>query len=486
MNKVLKASLGIAAAAAIVGSNVASTMVALAYGDNAGGRQKYTIEQLEAGALGKNGDLNQKVVLNSIMEDSEAKKSGQTGNTLGSELNFVAARKDDGSANGPNNVLYGNTINAEDGQYYWISMYVHNNNPNGTQAIAEGVKTYFTVPGETSNKVTVGGVINMNAKGSGSVTKDGKTTATNVTANVTEYWDTVDFTSDHAFHLEYVGGSGILQNNGIGARSTTTIKDKTYKGAHLDDAIVKDGVLIGYDALNGKVPGCFQYANWVGIKVKVVYDNVINVDKDVKFTVDKKVRMAGTKDEFAESVEAKVGDKVEYQIDFHNTSTESLKNVTIKDVLPKNAKLVAGTTVLYNSLVPKGQKFSDNIETGINIGDYAADAHGFIRFTAEIVDNSLACGKNRLINWGLAGAYGKSVKDNADVLINKTGGVCENQPTPPDEHEDNPGEDQTTTPTTVASVSSLPSTGPAGIITGVIGAGSVVTTAGYYIASRKH
>ena len=467
MNKVLKSSLGVAAATAVIGANVVSTtMLVSAYGDNSasGARQKYTVEDINNGALGKLNDKNQKVVLNSIMEDSEAKKSGKTGNTLGSELNFVAARKYNNDNNGVKNVLNGNTITAEDGQYYIVSMYVHNNNPNGYQAVAEGVKGYFTVPGETANKITVGGVITMNATGSSN-------SGANVTADITKYWDTVDFTSDHRFHLEYVSGSGLLEANKVDANGNIT----GGVSAKLSDAIVSTGVMFGQN-LDGKLPGCFKFDNWVGIKVKVVYDEE---PEEVKFTVDKKVRKAGTKDKFVESIDAKVGDKVQYQIDFHNISTESLKNVTIKDVLPKNAKLVPGTTKLYSSVYPNGQVFSDNIETGINIGGYAADAHGYVRFEAEIVDNTLACGKNRLINWGLAGVSGKAVKDSADVLVEKTGDVCKNQPTP-----DEPTNDDPTTPTS-NTVSSLPSTGPAGSVTGILGAGSIVTTAGYYIASRK-
>ncbi|MBF1038226.1 MAG: LPXTG cell wall anchor domain-containing protein, partial [Candidatus Nanosynbacter sp.] len=40
-------------------------------------------------------------------------------------------------------------------------------------------------------------------------------------------------------------------------------------------------------------------------------------------------------------------------------------------------------------------------------------------------------------------------------------------------------------PTPTPTPKELPKTGPETIVTGVIGLGSVVTTAGYYIASRK-
>ena len=70
-----------------------------------------------------------------------------------------------------------------------------------------------------------------------------------------------------------------------------------------------------------------------------------------------------------------------------------------------------------------------------------------------------------------------TAKDDASVMVNKT---CEDTPDTPDTPEvtittDNP----TSTPTTIVS------TGPATIVTGAVGAGSVVTALGYYIASRK-
>lgn len=444
MKKVLKSTLGVAAAAAIVGTTVTAALVH-AYGDNSGKsnyRDEYTIEQINNGALGD------KIVLNSI-----------TNNPYGNEFNFVSARKDDGTANGINNVAKQDTITVENGATYWVYLYVHNNNPNGYEAVAKDVTVKYTVPGNTDKKITVGGVV------------------TSSNANPTKYWDTVDFVSDHNFHLEYVAGSGLLQNNYTGANQVAGWENVTGKniqatgmysgttGFNLPDTIVQNGTLIGYSALNGEVPGCFTFDEWIGIKVKAVYDG----ENPASYTVNKTVRKADTKDNFVESIDAKVGDKVQYQIEYHNTSNLSVDSVTVKDVLPKNAKLVPGTVKLYNATNPKGIVRDDAaLTTGINMGGYAADAYGYLRFTVEIVDNTLACGKNRLINWGLVGVNGQTVKDSADVMVEKT---CAETPT--------------TTTTEDNQVSVIPSTGPATIATGVVGAGSLVTTAGYYVASRK-
>lgn len=442
MNKVLKSTLGVAAAAAIVGTT--ATALVHAYGDNSG-QEGYRTEYTIAGI--NNGDLGNKIVLNSI-----------TDNPYGNEFNFVSARKDDGTANGAANIAKQDTITVENGATYWVYLYVHNNNPNGYEAVAKDVAVKYTVPGNTAKKVTVGGVI----------------TSSNATPS--KYWDTVDFVSDHNFHLEYVAGSGLLQNNYTGANKVAGWENVTGNnikatgmysnttGFNLSDDIVANGTLIGYSSLNGEVPGCFTFDEWIGIKVKAVYDG----ENPASYTVNKTVRKAGTKDNFVESIDAKVGDKVQYQIEYHNTSNMHVDSITVKDVLPKNAKLVSGSVKIYNSENPKGLVRDDAaLETGINLGAADADGYAYLRFTAEIVDNTLACGKNRLINWGLVGVNGQTVKDSADVMVEKACATPTNTTT-----EDN-------------QVSALPSTGPAAIATGIVGAGSLVTTAGYYVASRK-
>ena len=60
-------------------------------------------------------------------------------------------------------------------------------------------------------------------------------------------------------------------------------------------------------------------------------------------------------------------------------------------------------------------------------------------------------------------------------MVKKDGDVCKDKPVNPTPTPDNP----TNTPSTIVS------TGPATIVTGAVGAGSVVTMLGYYIASRK-
>lgn len=443
MKNMLKSTLGVVAAAAVVGANIVPAVVS-AYGDNAGGRKSITIA--EAKKLDQNT-----IIFNSIEASSEEEAAAQAeGNIIPiqDERNYVGARVDDGQNLGKGNVWNGNQITVEEGKTYLVRLYVHNNNPYGknsneTIGTAHNVNVSFQLPAVVGKNVEVNGYINA------------------PDATITRYWDNVIFQSDRNFYLDYVEGSALIESNGA------------VGGSQLDDAIVTtdgqatyNGVKIGYNALDGTMPGCYGYAAYITIKVKPVFEDS---------SIQKLVRLEGEK-EWKKSVDAKVGDRVEYQINYTNRTAAPAVNVIIRDSLPTNMKYVAGTTKLYNASCADWCTTSDDtlVTDGINIGGTTTNPYNVVtaadeisaavRFTAEVVDNDLACGTNRLINWAKASTAGYAVQNNADVYVEKE---CKD------------------TPKTITTVNELPETGAASIAAGVLGAGSIVTAAGYYVASRK-
>lgn len=376
MRKFNKSTLALAASAAVVAGVSMAPSLSLAWGDNGGGRRSYTINQINSGILGN------KITFNSISDS-----------VIGDEKNFVGARENTGINAGANNVWNGNDITVEDGKEYLVRLYVHNNSPLGMGAISENTRVAFNIPTESSRQVQVNGFIFSD------------------NATPSEYWDYVNFNSDHAFHLEYVYGSALLENNGIGAGGGIQLSDKI-----VTKAASENGVQIGYDKLDGRVPGCYEYASYVSIKVKVVYDN--------DYTITQKIRLAGTSGwTNGSNVEAKVGDKVEIQATYTNTNTngETQNNVMVKTILPDNLRYVPGSTKLYNGNHPNGATVNQDtiVTTGINIGHYEPKANAYIRFTAEVVDNSLECGSNTLVDWTQAGVSQKTLQDYATVVVNK-------------------------------------------------------------------
>ena len=332
--------------------------------------------------------------------------------TITNESNFVGAREDTGINAGINNVWNPNTIEVEDGKTYIVRMYVHNNNPKGEQAISENTRVSFNIPSTSAREVGVNGYIYSD----------------NARQNI--YLDNIVFKSatGESFHLEYVRNSALLENQADYNTRTNSEGKKEIIGFNLGDGIVnalnpKDGVKIGYKLgadgqPNGQVPGCYQYDSYVTIKVKAVFDR--------EFTVSKKVRVVGAEDQtWKASVDAKIGDIVEFRIEYINKSDYNHTNVGIRDVLPDNLEYILGTTKLKNNGDCKNwcTNEDDTIATeGINIGHYAPNSNAIIYLRAKVVDNSLACGSNTLVNWGqgYVTINGEKImlQDYANVVVN--------------------------------------------------------------------
>lgn len=341
------------------------------WGDNGGGRPSYTLNEVNAGILGN------QIIFNTISDS-----------VMGNEKNFVGAHEYTGVNAGENNVWEGNEIQVENGKNYIIRLYAHNNNRNGYDGVAENTRVSFSIPGTSSKEVEVNGFI-MSSN-----------------ATPSKYWDHVTFKSDHAFHLEYVPGSALLENDGIGTG-----------GLQLSDAVVdaaNGGTLIGFDALDGRVPGGYKYDNFITIRVKVIYDTA--------YTIENQVRLVGGDKTWGNSVDAKIGDKVELRIAYKNNDTVDQMNVIIRDVLPEGLKYIEGSTLLVNASYPDGGNVEqDNIiTTGINIGGYTPESNAFIRFQAEVVDSNLEPGSNTLVNWAQGGIGQVTIQDYATVHVEKS------------------------------------------------------------------
>ncbi len=439
MKNVIKTASAVLAAAGIVGINIAPAV--MAWGDNSGnanGRQTYKLVNCTSNYDKCNVEptVGDKITFNSI-----------TNNPVigGDERNFVGARENTGVNAGKNNTWNANEITVENGKEYLVRLYAHNNNPNGEKGTATGVTLHFTLPTQAGTSLSVQGSID----------------STN--ANPSRVYDDVVFksTDGRAFYLDYIEGSALYENNGIGANGGIQLSD---------NIITSNGVKIGYNALDGKIPGCFQYASYTTIRVKAVY-------LDESYTVEKTVRnVTNSEKSFSDTTNAKVGDTVEYQIHYKNTSTSHVDNVMVKDILPNNMEYIAGTTKLYNTTNPSGIVAKDDtiMTTGVNIGGYDANGDAYIRFRAKVIDKSMTCGSNKLVNWGQVGVGKTTLQDNAFVMVEKTCDKPEPTPTPtpdPKFPNDTPSE--------------MPTTGPVAVVSGVLGAGSIVTAAGYYVASRK-
>ncbi len=351
---------------------------AYAWGDSDGGRPSYTLEEINSDILGD------KVVLNSISDS-----------VIGNEKNFVGVREYNGpNTSGSINVWNSNEITFKDGQDYIIRAYVHNNNLH-SENVAEDVAVTFSIPSAAARRLRVNGFIDTS------------------NASPQRYWDYVDFVSDTPFHLEYYYNSALLENNGVGAG-----------GLQLSDEIVTaiNGTKIGYYdyrtnpndpvILDGIIPAGYQYSSYITIRVKVVFDT--------NFDVETKVRLAdGENTAWEDSVEATVGDRVEFQIQYANVSNEDQLSVAAANALPDGLRYIDGSTRITNSKYPDSAPINEDTLTtdGFLIGSYGPGADAILTFTAEVTGDNLYEGINELESTGQIRVGGRVMQDSATVIV---------------------------------------------------------------------
>ncbi len=350
----------------------------------------------------------------------------------GDERHFLDSRIGSGNdaADNYKDVLEG----VKDGDTLTLRTYIHNNGNqdlnganNDGPTVAKDAKVRILLPTGTATNLRATSYISASNADPGTVS------------------DTGDFKSATPFSVEYVPGSAALVT---GFNGGTEFK--------MNDSVVTTGAPIGYDQLNGVVPGCFHYQSFVYIKVKVKAPG-LEFQKQVKLG-------SGT---YQEQVQAKPGDTVKWRLAYKNTGSAQINNTVIKDKLPTNLDLVAGSVTLVDAKHATGLKLSDGDlfdANGTNAGSYTAGSNGYITFETRVssADKLPQCSMT-LTNVATSKADNvPSKEDTASVVVSKT---CAPTTTPP---------------------TSLPNTGPgdvAGIFAAVTVAGAL---AHKFILGRRY
>ena len=300
----------------------------------------------------------------------------------GDERNFVRIK--DASDTGPGN--WSDKLTVDSDKEYLVQMYVHNNARDDLNKVAENVKVMANVPNTTGKQVQIDGFI----------------TSSNATPN--KVWDQAIFTSSKDFNLTYVPGSAVLYNNVFG---------KT--GAKLSDGIVtSNGALVGYDKLDGKIPGCFKYSGYVSFKVKA------QVAKTTNFTLKKSVSKHGAA-QWDKNYKAQPGETVDFALTYRNTGEVRHDDVTFRDSLPAGLTYVKDSAK-WNNASQKNMNAGNELTTGVgvNVGSYAPGANAWVIFSAKVAPvEQLACGTNTLTNKGKVNTGGYAVEDTATVTVDK-------------------------------------------------------------------
>ena len=399
----------------------------------------------------------------------------------GDERNFVQIR------NVTDNTMFGENTTLTPGKEYEVFVYFHNNADTALNDAAHnyaGIATGAFMRAQMPASVAAGQDARVTAFVGAANAKHLDKNGTNLGNQV---WDEAfgKNSTNAAVALRYVSGSAKITSNGA------------VNGKTLPDTLFTSGTPIGYNALDGKVPGCLQFSGYVTYKFKVDQAN---------FEVQKQVSTAG-KNQYAETVAAKSGETVDFKIQYKNTGTTQQDGVVIRDQLPAGLEYVAGSTYIATSAT-NGQwtKVTENtvVKQGINVGSYAPNGNAYVKFSAKVSsEDKLACGMNTIKNIASADTQNGSKSDSAVVTVEKKCNVpgkvqaC-NLDTKKVETVEESKIDNVhytrdlskcavtpTTPTTPETPAELPHTGIADGIMGALGLGSLVAATSYYRASRR-
>ncbi len=278
---------------------------------------------------------------------------------------------------------------AEIGKEYIVRAYVHNiANPstNGANQDGVGVAKNTRIRFEIPEGVGTG--FTMQAR----ISADNSIPAM--------VYDTADLDStSQAFDLEYVPGSAFISNaahpNGVQLS---------------DDIVGANGAQIGYDAMNGNFPGCFEFSAFVTIRVKAVAPN-LEVQKLVSKAEVPKLA------ESSEQITAKRGETISWRVDYKNSGSATMNDVTLRDPLPAGLTLVPGSITLTDANHPTPFALPDSAlgSGGTNMGDYLPNGNGAIRFRTKINEDFKEC---EIKNIAYGRAEGVSERsDDAKVVI---------------------------------------------------------------------
>ena len=345
----------------------------------------------------------------------------------GDERDFVKAAKPGASS-------YTNSVtDVKDGEEITIQMYVHNNAASNLNLNATNTKVRVALPTGSNQTPSFTGYISAD------------------NATPTTVFDTASIsgTNNGYMELAYVPGSASYRNN-VG----------TFP---LADTIVTTGAPVGYNSMNGVLPGCTEFSGWVTLRVKVNMPH---------YVVQKSARLAGEgADKWRESVNAKRGDTIEWRIEVRNIGSTTLNNIVVLDELPPYMTVVPGTVKLINANYPSTnpyvypnsaiQQKDGKWYVNVDAGSYSPNSNGFVRFSTKIVDDkAISCGNQRLTNKAYAtpSGYGTVSSYAYVIVVNST--ACTTPPT------------------------NLPNTGP-GEVAGLVAATVIASTIGYHFWMRR-
>ncbi len=311
--------------------------------------------------------------------------------SYGDERQFTDGRRTDQPASATSDTI----ANVTDGsKQVLIRMYVHNNANQNTNASGKGIahnaKVSLELPTNSGSALQAVGAISASNATPGEVT------------------DTVFMTAGRAFHVKYVAGSAKL------LRGTSSFA--------LSDSIVSGGAPIGDQVMDGNLPGCFDFAALVEVKVDIIPEASTNLQ------LVKQVANVGDNTGYHKEVTSKPGQEEQWLLTTKNIGLDPLTNVQVRDILPPHLAFVPGSVKLVNvDQTSFPQADAPLFGNGVGLGTYPSGAGRYVVFKTKALDDFTGCSvRVRNIAKAKSTQTPTEVQDTADVVIQKEN--CNVQP----------------------------------------------------------
>lgn len=349
-----------------------------------------------------------------------------------------------------NKAAYSNEVTVRAGYDYEVYIYYHNNASSTYNDMAHNLIG-------VARNVRVSAAFPQSLKAG----ERGQTDAIIMSDKtiVPEVWDEAWMTAAEDVTLSYISGSAKILNDWEANGSTLST-----------NLFSEEGTLIGYNVLNGVIPGCAEYSGQViyQIRAEAVEQPT---EPTATFEMDKTVSRDGAN--WAEDIVATAEETLEFRIRYKNTGTVKQTDVVAFDTLEdgQGMEYIKGTTRIVRGeleTIVEDKEGEGLFDGGLKIGEAEPEEEIFIYYKVRVKElATFSCGKTTMYN--LAGVSGR----RGDV---EGAGVATQYDKVRIELERN---DESCLP------AELPETGPAEIIlASVVGLGLLVGL-GYWLNSKR-
>lgn len=155
--------------------------------------------------------------------------------SIGDERTFVSAR----DAASSDMLTYSKNLTVHDNEEVLVRVFYHNDAGENLNLVATNTKVKVALPSGSSTAPQIAAYIS----------------ADNATPSMV--WSTMDISAGgQPFTMEYISGTAQLWN-------------QAQNGTALSDSVVSSGAQIGFNQIDGKIPGCSKFSGYVTIKVRV-------------------------------------------------------------------------------------------------------------------------------------------------------------------------------------------------------------------------